>query len=272
MTHQQSLIERAQPTMETIPLHQIEPARTAAARRYTKRSIATFGQLSLPILQRIRHPSAAGEPYYRIVDGHRRITDLREGGHDEVQALILPRDTDDALTATLALSMNYARGPNPLVELEHLQSLREHGYEDEEIAQLVSMSVTKVRRRLKLRDALHPYLQTMLHDGKLAIGTAERIAGLTPERQQELVDHHQEHGERITNALVTERLQALRRDLMPEPMFGEVDQPPRAAHHADPHDVRALLEWLERFEQVERLDPDTRASYERVREANLHAS
>lgn len=187
------------------------PARSASTR-----SIAELGPIHPPLLQEVI------DGLYRIIDGARRIGDLRAlyGNQYVISAMILPADTSDAIASAAALALNYARAHNPIAEAHHFQVLREHGFTPKDIAQKLGIPKSKVERRLRLLDKLHPQLYLLLEAGEISIGVAERCARMTWKRQEDIVLKTMDPEYKLTNAALSDELRAIRTASLPgEAMF-----------------------------------------------------
>lgn len=104
---------------------------------------------------------------YVLVDGYRRVTALRELGHDEVEAFALPLCEADALI--LAHRLERAGHRNALEQGWLLRALlEEHGLAQCELAQRLSRSRSWVSRRLSLVTLLPEVVQQAVREGRIA--------------------------------------------------------------------------------------------------------
>jgi ParB-like chromosome segregation protein Spo0J len=210
-----------------VRIRTIEDQPIVAAKRTTRRSLSQFGQLTEPLVQEIYPTDAIPlgvDVRYRVVDGARRLADLRDLTGDDgfIDVLVVPHDVASASVAAMALALNYNRAPNPLVEAEHFDNLREAGFEPTQIAEQLGIPLSKVLRRLLLIDQLHPALQVALREGDIAIGVAEQCARLSWERQLEIAKRHlvePEAPKRITAKDVSGTLRAIRTSSLPAALF-----------------------------------------------------
>lgn len=222
---QPPIFDRPEPYTATVPLADILDDAPHAARSRTRRSLAVFGALTLPLLQELYEPGQEprdAEHHYRIIDGHRRIADLREihpGG--EVEAKIVPAEVGGDTAAAMAVALNFGRAPNPVLEAEHFDTLYRQGYDLTQIATMLGISRTKVKGRLDLVHELRPYLRDELRAGRLSVGVAEKLARLGGPVQDDFVEKL-ESGEleKITGDDVSDAMRAEREGMLPgEPML-----------------------------------------------------
>lgn len=104
---------------------------------------------------------------YVLVDGYRRVTALRELGHDEVQAFALPLGEADALI--VAHRLERAGHRNALEQGWLLRALlEEHGLAQSGLAQRLDRSRSWVSRRLSLVTILPEVVQQAVREGRIA--------------------------------------------------------------------------------------------------------
>jgi ParB/RepB/Spo0J family partition protein len=161
--------------LKSVPLDQIEdvPAPTSQARQL---SLSGLGQISPIKLRR----NGRG---YEIVYGRRRVADLRAMGADTVQALI--EDMDDEEKAKQSLAENVSRSSNPMSEAKDARYLRNVGYTQAEIAELMGTTQGLVSQRLSLFKLI-PELRGMLERGEVGSSFA-RTACKLPEKFQKIL-------------------------------------------------------------------------------------
>lgn len=214
------LFEPPEPYTATVKLSDIREPDAHGARSHTRRSLEAFGALTLPLLRELYEPGHApeGGPYFEVVDGARRILDLLDANpRGKVEVKVLPWYVDPGTAAAMSVALNFGRAPNPLQEAEHLSNLREKGYDLDQIAEIIGAHRSKVKRRLALVDSLHERLRDATRKGDIAITVAERIAKLSPDLQLRFVDKlEMGEADRITGEDVTEVLQDVRSDMLPQ--------------------------------------------------------
>ena len=188
------LFSRPEPYTAHVPLRLIKPVQHGS-RSATKRSIEAFGMLSLPVLREIIHLEEAPADAYRytIVDGVRRIEDLRsEAGDDgSVLAMILPAEVGEDAADAISLAMNYDRTENPGIEAQKLARLRDAGHDVDELAAKLGISRSKVRQRLLLHDHLGAVAFDALLGGHIPTGVASRLARLDASTRDAIVERWQ---------------------------------------------------------------------------------
>jgi ParB-like chromosome segregation protein Spo0J len=188
---QPPLFEPPQIYTAIVPLDDIELPPIVGARRTTGRSIATFGFVTLPIVQEAYPPEdvPVDAPYrYRVVDGARRLADfaLQRPRPMSVEVKVVPHAVSAESVAALAVSLNYNRAPNPIAEAEHFEDLLRFGHTPKTIAKALGISAAKISRRLALVQNLHPDLLDLVRSGGMAVSVAERAARLSEDRQAQL--------------------------------------------------------------------------------------
>jgi len=144
-------------------------------------SIRTQGVVQ-PILVR----PLAGQPgKYEIIAGERRWRAAQMAGLQDIPALV--RDVPDRAAACIALIENIQREDlNPLEEAQTFNRLlEEFSMTHEAVAEAVGRSRSTVTNLLRLLE-LHPEVQELLRSGRLEMGHARAVAGLTPEQQVEI--------------------------------------------------------------------------------------
>lgn len=143
-----------------------------------RESMEKRGQLQPVILNAV-----PGEDRYRIVDGRRRVAAARALGWRDIRAYIY--EINSIVEASLAVTVNAVRGANPLSDALAIIDLANAGYAERDIARATGLPVGTIRKRMKLA-ALNDEVFRAMREGKVAIGVAERIAGLPTDRQNDL--------------------------------------------------------------------------------------
>ena len=126
-------------------------------------------------------PAQPGQPKrYVIVAGERRWRAAQRAGLQDVPVVV--RDVEDDARLELALVENIQRADlNPIEEAKAYHELSKlRGYTQEDLAQRVGKDRSTVANALRLLK-LPPRVQAMVIDGKLSMGHARALLGLTSE-------------------------------------------------------------------------------------------
>lgn len=192
------LFERPESKLELVALKDIQPWSTSGAKSATAKSITALGLRGVITLQQL----ALGSRYrYRVIDGSRRLNKARDDGLGQVQAEVLPAEMDGAEAAALRLALNLGRSPNPVQEAEAIAELAEacvaEGIPRVEvtsyIANTLGLNQAVIKQRLGLL-SLSPMLRQGVESGKVAAGTASKIANLPRAQQDQLETDFAEKG------------------------------------------------------------------------------
>lgn len=143
------------------------------------KSIAEHGVLQ-PIVVRPR-----GSGAYEIVVGHRRFRATKLTAQPTIPAII--RELEDGEVLELQIIENNQRQDiDPLEEADAIcELMSKHGRELADIAAKLGRPEQYVRRRLKLT-GLVPELRQLLETERIGLGSAEALASLPTEMQEEL--------------------------------------------------------------------------------------
>ncbi len=122
---------------------------------------------------------------YELIAGERRWRAARMLGLDEVPVIV--READDRAVLELALIENLQReNLNPLEEAQgYAQLIEQFQLKQEEAAAKVGKSRAVVANALRLLK-LAPEIQAYVRDGRLSVGHAKVILGLTRAEEQKL--------------------------------------------------------------------------------------
>lgn len=192
------LFERPESKLELVALKDIQPWSTSGAKSATAKSITALGLRGVITLQQL----TPGSRYrYRVIDGSRRLNKARDDGLGQVQAEVLPAEMDGAEAAALRLAMNLGRSPNPVQEAEAIAEFAEacvaEGIPSVEvtsyIANTLGLNQAVIKQRLGLL-SLSPILRQGVESGKVAAGTAAKIANLPRVQQDQLETDFAEKG------------------------------------------------------------------------------
>ena len=129
-----------------------------------------------------------GTSQYEILAGERRWRAARLAGLESVPALI--REVPDEAALGIGLIENIQREDlNPLEESRGLKRLiDEFRLTHEEVATAIGRSRASVTNLLRLLE-LSPAVQEMVEDGKIDMGHARALLGVSRQRQVELAEH-----------------------------------------------------------------------------------
>jgi len=168
---------------------------------------------------------------YEIIAGERRWRAAQLAGLHEIPAVI--RDVDDQAAMAMALIENIQRDDlNPLEEAGALHRLlEEFGLTHQEIAQAVGKSRTTVTNLLRLLE-LEPEVKTWLDEGKMEMGHARAILGLSGEAQVDAAKQV------VRNGLSVRETEKLVRRLQ-----GQASKPAKKELPVDPN-IRSLEQDL----------------------------
>ena len=225
------LFERPESNLELVALADIQPWSAGGARSATGKSIAALGLRGVVTLQQL----PPGSRYrYKVIDGSRRLNQAKDQELEQVQAEVLPVETDRAEAAALRLTLNLSRSPNPLQEAEALEELSDaclaEGIPQVEvpsyIAKTLGIKQAVIKQRLGLL-RLPPALRQGVEAGNVAAGVAAKIANLPRTQQEQLAGELQEKGS-LTGHDVKDvrrvKQEAVLAEL-PESLFAPLDDP-----------------------------------------------
>lgn len=115
-------------------------------------------------------------------------------------------DSNMSAEEVLDIVMNSATRPNPLSELEAIQSLLAKGYSVEKISKELGLKRGTIEKRQKLMN-LSPMIFDAVGNGQVKVSVAERIVGLPQIAQKRLMKTLEEKG-RVTGRDVEEQATA----------------------------------------------------------------
>jgi ParB family chromosome partitioning protein len=206
--------------------------------------IARAGKLINPITVR---PMPDGT--YQIVAGERRWRAHQLLGWSTIAAFV--RELSDEETDLIMLSENVQRVDLNAIEQAYgfQKQLDKYNRTPQEIAQVCSVSVDLVRRRLGLLELI-PDIKGMIASGNLKVGHAECLIGLDANNQiaavKQLNERHidQRGFRQICNELLEKQQQNTMFDL--DSLFVELrDEYEREKESRKRHDSKALLSEIE---------------------------
>jgi ParB-like chromosome segregation protein Spo0J len=136
------------------------------------------------------------EEEFQVLTGAAWIRAAREAGMDRVPVRAL--EVSDVSAAFLALVLNQQWPADVATQADALQSLLEHGLDEEDLARSSGLGRGRVRRLSTLLE-LHPVLRQALRAGRLKAQVAFAAAALSPDSQEELTRIYEQEGE-LTSA------------------------------------------------------------------------
>jgi ParB-like chromosome segregation protein Spo0J len=136
------------------------------------------------------------EEEYQVLTGAAWIRAAREAGMDRIPVRAL--EVSEVSAAFLALVLNQQWSADVAAQADALQSLLEHGLDEEELARSSGLGRGRLRRLSTLLE-LHPVLRQALRAGRLKPQVAFAAAGLSPASQDELAQVFEQEGE-LTSA------------------------------------------------------------------------
>lgn len=169
-------------------------------------SIKSTGLVQPVIVRRV----ADGLEQYQLVAGERRWRAARQAGLTNIPAIV--REVDSFKQAQMALVENIQREDlNPIERAQAYRTLMDQlGLTQQELAARIGEDRSSVANYLRLLE-LPAGVQELIRDGKLSLGHAKVLAGMTEKsRQEELAKRVAEEGmsvrnlERVLEALATQ--------------------------------------------------------------------
>jgi ParB-like chromosome segregation protein Spo0J len=160
---------------DIVPLHLVsEQTKKSAKYLQIAASVREIGLVEPPIVARDRREKGK----YLLLDGHLRLTALREMGEVEVTCLV---STDDE-------AFTYNKRVNRLVILqEHRMIVEaiERGVSEDRIARALNLDVKTIHLKVKLLHGICPEAAELLKDKPIATGAAWTLKRMAPFRQIE---------------------------------------------------------------------------------------
>lgn len=141
---------------------------------------------------------------YMIVDGRRRIQAARRLGLEMVPAVIV-EDEDSELTG---LMLNLQRSPNLANEIETLRMYIKAGYTQKEIADLLNVTRTQLKKHFRLLNLCKEALNKV-KSGEMIGSIAFELSRLPKEVQKEIVLSGQITKEAVHERKVAKNLSSL---------------------------------------------------------------
>lgn len=122
-----------------------------------------------------------------VAEGKRRVKAALAAGLTAIPAIVFPEHTPTNVISAMTLTGNMIRRPNPLAELEAIESLVAAGGSEQMIAREMSLSLQTLRARMRLAHLI-PELRSALSEGLMAPTVAELAARLDSGRQETLAN------------------------------------------------------------------------------------
>jgi ParB family transcriptional regulator, chromosome partitioning protein len=171
--------------VQRVPLERVRPCPFQPRKDFTQESLQELADSIKE--QGIIQPLVVREKGegYELIAGERRWRAARLLGLNEVPVIV--RDADDRAVLELALIENLQReNLNPIEEAQGYSELVERfQLRQEDVAQKVGKSRVAVANSLRLLK-LEPGVQAYVRDGRLSVGHAKVILGLTGHAEQKL--------------------------------------------------------------------------------------
>jgi ParB/RepB/Spo0J family partition protein len=151
-------------------------------------SIRLYGILNPLVVQMENREDAKFK--FRLVDGRRRLKAARTIGLREVPVRSIV--SEEEVSEVLTVNVHATRSDNVAADVEAIERLlmTEKGdgtlYNERDIAKLTGLGLSTVQKRLRLVNLIDP-LRVSMDEGKIAPGTAEAAAKLTPAEQERLI-------------------------------------------------------------------------------------
>ena len=179
---------RNQEELAQLPVNALKPGKYQPRTRMDEASLAELADsirvrgVIQPIIVR-----AVGASQYEILAGERRWRAARLAGLERVPAVI--REVPDEAALGIGLIENIQREDlNPLEEANGLKRLiEEFQLTHEQVAGAIGRSRAGVTNLLRLLELAMP-VQSMLQDGKIDMGHARALLGLSKQRQVEVAE------------------------------------------------------------------------------------
>lgn len=185
---------------------------------------------------------------YMIVDGRRRIQAARSLGLEVIPAVIV-EDEDSELTG---LMLNLQRSPNLANEVETLRMYIKAGYTQKEIADLLNVTRTQLKKHFRLLNLCKEALNK-IKAGEMNSSVAFELSRLPKEAQREIVSSGQITKEAVHERKVAKNLSSLA-SLIPvdeerAPLVLEFESfvSKISTGRALPEDIMKAIDMLRRF-------------------------
>jgi ParB/RepB/Spo0J family partition protein len=154
---------------------------------------------SLGIFQPVALIDTGNREYpFRVAAGRRRLAAANAVGLDFVPALVFPAGTPTHVAASIALTENMNRRPNPISELEQIETLVAEGANEAMIVRDLRIPLAVLRRRMRLSNLI-PEFRQALTEGRINVTICQDIARHSTDEQRTILGIFQQTG-RVTPA------------------------------------------------------------------------
>lgn len=168
-----------------VPVAEIERVRHVIAPADLQESVRNYGVLQ-PVILIDRVAWSDDGVGYDLAGGRRRVDAARRVGLTEVPAIIFPAGTPREVAAAMSATENIVRSPNPMTDLEAIETLLATGATEQQVALDLHLPLATVRARLQLRTLIRE-LRRETASGNLPSHLATRVARLDQARQEQLL-------------------------------------------------------------------------------------
>jgi ParB-like chromosome segregation protein Spo0J len=198
---------------DDIPLDLLDVAE--GTEKPTKAMIDTMKTVGLisPITVERYHAGNGDGTRFRVVEGRRRVLAARDLGWTFISAAVVGEGDYNRHVA--ALVGNLIRSRNPMDEYNHVRTLIDAGFSEEEIAKAVHVTVKQVQKIRRTGDRLTPTMKAAIEDGSMPFSAAAELVSL-PKSVQDRVEERLAHGEKVTLKDVREEKHVKSLDAMTE--------------------------------------------------------
>lgn len=139
---------------------------------------------SVGILQPLLVTDGPKSGQYYVIDGHRRLASAKAAGLEKVPCEVIT--SEEAAHAKLLSNLD-RKQLSPLDQCRTINELKEIGYDNISIGNILGISRYQVERRLRLNNLI-PDLKEKLQDGSIPIDKASEAALTDPEIQKKCID------------------------------------------------------------------------------------
>lgn len=162
--------------IEIIPIGSIDVVNPRARnRRIFKEIVTSVAELGLKRPITVRRKQGEGEPRYDLVCGQGRLEAYQALGQREIPAIIVDATNEDS--AIMSLVENCARRQHRSIDLLHdIEGMRQRGYEFDEIARKIGLTVEYVRGVSGLLEGGEHRLLRAVEAGQMPVSIALLIS------------------------------------------------------------------------------------------------
>jgi RepB plasmid partitioning protein/ParB-like nuclease domain len=166
------------PVAGLVPLRSLRPG-TKDSKKYSQilRSIEVIGLVEAPVVTRDR--KKAGR--YFLLDGHLRVEALKDLGIETVECLV---STDDE-------AYTYNKRVNRISAVQEHRMIKravERGVTERQIADVLGLEVSSVRRRQRMLEGICPDAADILKDTECPLNVFDTLRRMAPLRQIEVAE------------------------------------------------------------------------------------